>query len=185
MKVVIIDYDPRWARDFETLRARIWPAVEDFAVSIEHVGSTSVPGLAAKPVLDIDIVVRSGEGVRMAIERLSAIGYSHRGELGIEGREAFRAALNEPAHNLYVCGENSAALLDHLTFRDYLRAHPETAQAYADLKRDLALQFPHDIDSYATSKTTFVTAILEAAGISRQRIAKIRSENGISDPART
>lgn len=77
----------------------------------------------------------------------------------------FRAAVNEPAHNLYVCRENSAALDDHLTFRDYLRAHPETARAYADLKRDLARQFPDDIDSYATSKTTFVTGVLQAAGV--------------------
>lgn len=88
MKVVVVDYNPQWARDFESLRAWIWPAVADFAVSIEHIGSTSVPGLAAKPVLDIDIVVRSQEGVLMAIERLPALGYSYRGNLGIEGRDA-------------------------------------------------------------------------------------------------
>lgn len=74
MNVVIVDYDPQWARDFEALRARIWPAIEDFAISIEHVGSTSVPGLAAKPVLDIDVIVGSPEGVLLAIERLASIG---------------------------------------------------------------------------------------------------------------
>jgi len=179
MNVVIIDYNPQWPRDFESLRARIWPAVEDIAAAIEHVGSTSVPGLAAKPVLDIDIIVESEEGVRQAIERLATIGYTHRGNLGIEGREAFRAAMNNPAHNLYMCRQDSAALRDHLTFRDYLRAHPETAKAYADLKRSLAIQFPDDINGYATAKTDFVTGVLETAGTSAARIAEIPRENGL------
>jgi GrpB-like predicted nucleotidyltransferase (UPF0157 family) len=178
MKVTIVDYDPRWAQDFEGLRGRIWAAVGDFAVSIEHVGSTSVPGLAAKPVLDIDVIVGPQEGVALAIERLGAIGYEHRGNLGIDGREAFRAAVNVPAHNLYVCREDSGALRDHLTFRDYLRAHPETVRAYADLKRELARRFPDDVDSYATAKTDFVTGVLKDAGISAERIAHIRRENG-------
>ena len=179
MKVVVRDYDPQWARDFETLCDRIWPAVQDFALAIEHVGSTAVPGLAAKPIIDLDVIVRSHEGVLMAVERLTAIDYAYRGNLGIEGREAFRAAVNEPAHNLYVCRGDSLALRDHLVFRDYLRAHPETADAYARLKRDLARQFHDDIDLYAQSKTNFITGILEAAGISRSRIDYIRRENGL------
>lgn len=85
--------------------------------------------------------------------------------------------MEEPAHHLYVCREDSAALRDHLTFRDYLRTHPETARAYAGLKRDLARQFP-DVDRYATSKTDFVTGVLQTAGISRARIDHIRRENG-------
>jgi len=179
MTVVIVDYDPQWPRDFESLRARVWPAVADVAVSIEHVGSTSVPGLAAKPVLDIDVIVESQEGVHEAIERLAKVGYTHKGNLGIEGREAFRAVLNDPAHNLYVCRQDSSALRDHLTFRDYLRRHRETAQAYADLKRSLAAQFPDDVNGYATAKTDFVTGVLETAGVSAVRIAEIRRENGL------
>ena len=112
--------------------------------------------------------------MRLAIESLAKIGYTHRGNL--EGREAFRADLNEPAHNLYLCRQDSEALRDHLTFRDYLRAHPEAAQAYADLKRALAGRF----DGYATAKTDFVTGLLECAGISAGRIRHIRSENGFS-----
>jgi GrpB-like predicted nucleotidyltransferase (UPF0157 family) len=179
MKVVLVDYDPQWARDFDALRAKLWPPMKDFAVSIEHVGSTSVPGLTAKPILDIDIIAASHEGVLLAIERLAAMGYTHRGNLGIDGREAFRAAVNEPAHNLYVCCEDSAALRDHLTFRDYLRTHPETALAYAGLKRALALQFPDDIDRYAAAKTDFITGVLESAGVSPTRIEQIRRENGL------
>jgi GrpB-like predicted nucleotidyltransferase (UPF0157 family) len=163
MSVVIVDYDPQWPRDFEALRARIWRTVEGVAVSIEHVGSTSVPD----------------EAVHHAFERLAKIGYTHRGNLGIEGREAFRAAINDPAHNLYLCRQNSAPLRDHLTFRDYLRTNPETAKAYADLKRTLAAQFPSDVNSYATAKTDFITGVLETAGTSAARIAEIRRENGL------
>lgn len=100
------------------------------------------------------LIVRSQEGVQMAIERLSAIDHAYRGNLGIEGREALRAAVNEPAHNFYVCSVDSAVLRGHIVFRDYLRAHPETAAAYVRLRRDLAAQFPDEIDRYAQSKTT-------------------------------
>jgi len=179
MTVVVRDYDPQWVRDFEKLRERIWPVIEDFAVAIEHVGSTSVPGLAAKPIIDLDVIVRSDEGVLLAIERLTAIDYAYRGNLGIAGREAFRAAVNDPAHNLYVCRSDSAALHDHLVFRDYLRAHPKTAQIYGVLKRDLARQYSDDVDRYAQSKTDFITGVLEAAGVARSRIDHIRRENGL------
>jgi GrpB-like predicted nucleotidyltransferase (UPF0157 family) len=180
MNVVVVDYDPQWARDFELLRARIWRVVQDLAVSIEHVGSTSVPGLAAKPILDIDVVVRSEQDLVLTIERLATIDYTHRGNLGIEGREAFRAAVNVPAHNLYACRMDSAALQDHLMFRDFLRTHPDTAQGYAELKRHLARQFPDDVDSYATAKTHFVLDVLGTAGIPHARIDQIRRENGLS-----
>src|ERR1700679_2933715 len=79
MKVVVVEHDPQWARDFEALRGRIWPVVEDFAVGMEHVGSTSVPGLAAKPILDIDVILGSEKDLPMAIERLASIDYTHRG----------------------------------------------------------------------------------------------------------
>ena len=179
MKVVICDYNPQWPVDFERLRARVWPAVQGLALAIEHVGSTAVPGLAAKPILDLDVIVASDKDVRLAIDRLTRIDYTYQGNLGIEGREAFRAAVNRPPHNLYVCAADSAALRDHLTFRDYLRANPETARAYGALKRDLARQYTDDVDLYAQSKTNFVTGILLAAGISPLRIDHIRRENGL------
>jgi GrpB-like predicted nucleotidyltransferase (UPF0157 family) len=179
MKVIVRDYDPQWARDFETLRERIWPMVQDFAIAIEHVGSTSVPGLAAKPIIDLDVIVQTHEDVLLAIARLTAIDYAYRGNLGIEGREAFRAAMNEPAHNLYVCRSDSAALHDHLVFRDYLRTHRETALVYARLKWNLARQYSDDIDQYAQAKTDFITGVLEAAGISRALIDHIRRENAL------
>ena len=109
-RIEVIDYDPKWPHIFEQLRARIWPAVSDIATSIEHVGSTSVPGLAAKPIIDMDIVVPSPDDVSLVIERLKPLGYMHRGNLGIHGREAFGQPEDLPTHHLYLCYQGSLGL---------------------------------------------------------------------------
>ena len=100
-RIEVVDYDPHWPETFETLRSRIWTAVGDVALSVEHVGSTSVPGLAAKPIIDISIVVPERSDVRTGISRLATLGYVHRGDLGIAGREAFANPEGLPRHNLY------------------------------------------------------------------------------------
>jgi GrpB-like predicted nucleotidyltransferase (UPF0157 family) len=97
--VIVVDYDEEWPRRFEELRARIWPAVSDIASRIEHVGSTSVPGLAAKPIIDMTIVVGGRSDVPLAIEHLATLGYRHRGNLGIEDRESFDHRTDLPPHN--------------------------------------------------------------------------------------
>ena len=91
--VLVVDYDPAWPDMFEVLRRPVWAGVRDVAVSVEHVGSTAVPGLAAKPIIDMDVVVVSSASIPEAIERLATLGYEHRGNLGIEDREAFTAHL--------------------------------------------------------------------------------------------
>src|SRR5262245_8084049 len=101
--VVVVDYDRAWPEMFAALRAWLWPVVGDLASSIEHIGSTSVPGLAAKPIIDFDIVVPSAERVPAVIERLAGLGYRHRGDLGVPGREAFYRPRSTLAHQLYVC----------------------------------------------------------------------------------
>src|SRR5262252_1276306 len=128
--VTIEDYDPRWPRLFEMLRVRIFVVLEELAIAIEHVGSTAVPGLAAKPIVDIDVLLQSDDDLPLAISRLHALGYEHQGNLGIAGREAFRSPTSEFHHHLYVCPPNSRAYLEHLAFRDHLRSHPEDARAY-------------------------------------------------------
>lgn len=100
--VVIVDYDPLWPKQFETLRYRLANVLGGLALTIEHVGSTAVPGLAAKPILDIDVLLRSPDDLPSAIAALASIGYLHRGDLGIPGREAFRAPSNYLRHHLYV-----------------------------------------------------------------------------------
>jgi len=158
--VIIKDYDPSWPVLFAALRAKLAATLGDLAASIEHVGSTAVPGLAAKPILDIDVLLRSAEDLRLAIERLAPLSYRHQGDLGIAGREAFVTPPRIPPHHLYVCRPDSPAFRRHILFRDYLRTHSADAQAYACLKRRLAAQFPDDRVAYTEAKSGFVTAIL-------------------------
>ena len=175
--VKVVDYDPDWPGAFEELRSHIYPAVQDIAQSIEHVGSTSVPGLAAKPIIDIDIVVSLEAHIPMVIERLATLDYDHLGNLGIEGREAFKAPTDLASHNLYVCVAGSVGLRNHLAVRDYLRQNPSVAKAYGELKKQLAQQFPHDIDSYVAGKTDSILEILKAANFSPAHIEAIERLN--------
>lgn len=178
MQIEVADYDAAWPRRFEELRSAIWPAVSDVAIAIEHVGSTSVPGLAAKPILDIDIIVPASQAsIDAAIGALATIGYAHQGDLGVPGREAFKNSVATSRHNLYVCPENSLALKNHRVVRDYLRAYPDTAREYGDLKRALAARFPNDIDAYIAGKTDLICRILATSDISASEIERIRVVN--------
>src|SRR5690242_8803522 len=176
--VRVVDYDDGWPSYFEELRARIWPAVSDVAIAIEHVGSTSVPGLAAKPIIDIDVIVPgSPSSVCAAVESLVRIGYEHQGNLGIAGREAFRRPPGSPPHHLYACVEGCTALRNHLIVRDCLRANPDIAREYGDLKKRLAREFPDDIDAYIAGKTELLCRVLAASGMSEDELEKIRRVN--------
>jgi GrpB-like predicted nucleotidyltransferase (UPF0157 family) len=176
-QVVVVAYDPAWPARFEKIGSRIWEAVRDVALSIEHVGSTAVAGLAAKPIIDMTVVVASRAEVPAVIERLRRAGYRHRGNLGIAGREAFHAPADLPEHRLYVCAQGSMALADHLAVRDWLRSHPDDARTYGALKQRLAAQFPNDIDGYVDGKTDFLVAILAKAGIAPEALAEIAAAN--------
>src|ERR1700680_4526891 len=112
--VVVVPYDPAWPAAFELLRARMAPVLGDLAVGIEHVGSTAVPGLDAKPIVDIDVVIRRAEALDEVGRRLAELGYTYLGDLGIVGREAFRASADLPRHHLYVCASGAAPLQAHL-----------------------------------------------------------------------
>ena len=175
--IVVVDYDPAWPAVFERLCARIWPVVRDVALEIEHLGSTSVPGLAAKPIIDMSLVVASAAEVPLAIERLATMGYEHRGDLGIAGREAFNNPDGLPAHHLYLCSRDSLGLANPLAVRDYLRSHPQTAQEYGDLKKSLAREFPRDIISYVDGKTDLILGILRQRGFSPEQLAEVERVN--------
>jgi GrpB-like predicted nucleotidyltransferase (UPF0157 family) len=118
----------------------VWQVVGDMGIAVEHVGSTSVPGLPAKPIIDISVIVPTGAAVAVAIERLSTLGYRHLGDLGVEGREAFASPNMPPRHHLYVCPKDSLALKNHLIVREHLRTYSEVATEYGALKRRLAEQ---------------------------------------------
>ena len=147
----------------------------ELALRIEHVGSTSIPGLSAKPIIDLDIVIRSYDDLPAVVARLESLGYAHEGDLGISGREAFKRDGNDvprdgtgkvwPRHHLYVCPEGSEGLTRHVAFRDYLRAHPEELAEYEAVKRSLVEHHPHDWEAYTDGKTDYIIGILRRAGV--------------------
>ena len=141
--VVVVDYDPDWAQRFEFLRGRITVALGGLAAAVEHVGSTAVVGLAAKPIIDMDVLLISATALPEAIERLAALGYAHQGDLGIpERRGLSRAPPGDfSASPLRLPATAAASFSRHLAFRDYLRSHPQEAKAYGDLKQALAVRF--------------------------------------------
>jgi GrpB-like predicted nucleotidyltransferase (UPF0157 family) len=169
MEIVVADYDPAWPTWFEAVRAHVWPAVADLALRIEHVGSTSVPGLAAKPIVDMDIVVASEDAVRPVIARLAGIGYRWRGDLGVVGREAFARppGVDLPPHHLYLVVEDNTAHRDHYLLRDLLRADPDARARYGALKRRNAAEVDGDIDAYGAAKADLVAELLARARADR------------------
>lgn len=172
--VVLVPYDERWPVVFGELRGVLSRALGGLARAIEHVGSTSVPGLVAKPVIDLDVVIASRAELPRVVEALAPLGYRHHGDQGIAGREAFKRDAQDvprdgsgrgwPAHHLYVCAADARELRRHLLFRDWLCAHPEQAAAYGALKRELAERHRHDVDAYCEARSAFVEAALRSAG---------------------
>ncbi|MGG4446557.1 GrpB family protein [Brevibacillus porteri] len=162
--VIVVQYDPNWTRLFETLRDFVLPTLSGLVVTIEHVGSTSVPELAAKPIVDMDVVVSTQADVNLAIKMLATLGYVHEGDLGVSGREAFIPPDNVPWHHLYVCTSDNVEYQRHILFRDYLRSHPEETKMYGDLKLELAQRFHNDRTGYTNAKGDLVKEILKRAG---------------------
>lgn len=159
--VVVVPYDENWPAEFEHIQKKLIAALGKMAIGIEHVGSTSVAGLWAKPVIDMDVMIRDYGVFPEVVRRLASIGYRHEGDLGIESREAFRYD-HKPdlaPHHLYVCPQASPELKRHLVFRDYLRSHPEDVAAYSEVKRRGAELFPYDIDGYISYKSACIKEI--------------------------
>ncbi len=176
-KIIVEEYNPKWKEWYEELKSFIWPAVSDFALNIEHVGSTSIKNLSAKPKIDIDIIVNDLDASNDCINALENIGYKHRGNLGIIGREAFLAYNPKYQHNLYVCLADSDSLKNHLTLRDHLRANIEDVKIYSKLKYELALKFPYDIDGYIDGKTDFILSILNQYNFNNNALGDIKNAN--------
>lgn len=166
-KVIVLPYDATWKTAFEDIKREIQYALADLIIGIEHVGSTSVEGLSAKPCIDIDIIIQDYTSFDKIGKKLANIGYVHEGNLGIENREAFRYS-NKPhlmAHHLYVCPQNSKELHRHITFRDFLRNNPEAARQYGQIKETAAQLFPDDIDQYMAYKSPCIAELYKKCGL--------------------
>ena len=154
-KVIVLPYDATWKSAFEDIKCEIQYTLGDLIIGIEHVGSTSVEGLSAKPCIDVDVIIRDYTVFDEIVNKLAIIGYVHEGDLGIKNREAFRYS-NKPhlmMHHLYVCPQNSKELHRHITFRDFLRNTPEAARQYGHVKETAAQLFSDDIDQYIEYKS--------------------------------
>lgn len=159
--LVVIDYDPEWPSLFGAERERLVAALGDAVLDIRHVGSTSVPGLAGKPVIDIALVMRTMPPTPDRISALESLGYEHKGEHGITGRAYFRKGLPR-SHQIHMFASGHPALLELLLFRDFLRAHADAAAQYAKLKREAAASAV-DTAAYVDAKSAFISESLERA----------------------
>jgi len=176
-----VAYDPSWQDRFEKVAAALSGALADGpAAAVEHVGSTSVPGLAAKPILDIDVIV-APEDVSAAVAALVRIGYVHRGDLGVAGREAFFAPDEDPRRHVYVCAAGTLNVRNHLAVRDVLRRRDDLRDEYAAVKLALAAEPDMDIDTYIARKSDVLQKVLAVADLTDAERRQILSLN---DPSR-
>lgn len=166
---LIADYQPRWAQQFDDLKTILQQCLIDHILGIVHVGSTSVPGLAAKSIIDLDIIYENEDGFPLICESLAGLGYYHNGDQGIPMREAFKRKkdglphpiLDNIPHHLYACPKDSPELKRHLLFRDFLRNHEWARLEYAALKREIARQTHQDKAAYSLLKESAATAFIE------------------------
>ncbi len=165
--VVVLPYDGQWEQAFLHIKNEIQETLGSLALRIEHVGSTSVQGLSAKPIIDIDVVIKDYSVFDTVVHALEEIGYYHEGNLGITAREAFKYDGNEHLykHHLYVCPQDSAELKRHVAFRNYLRSDPEAVREYSQIKEEGAALYPNDIEKYIQHKSPFIEKIYREIGV--------------------
>ena len=162
--VEVVDYDQDWPRAYAEERDRIAAAIGDAVLAIEHVGGTAVPGLPAKPVIDLMVGVEDIERAGPAVAGLINLGYEYVPELEsqLPDRRYFRRGAPE-THHVHMVPVSSDYWADHLLFRDYLRGHPQAAEEYGELKRGLADRFRLDRDAYRAGKVPFIDMVVAAA----------------------
>ena len=166
-KIVVLPYDEAWEQEFKAIKTELEKALGDLIIGIEHVGSTSVGGISAKPCIDIDVIIKDYTVFDAVVSQLASIGYIHEGDLGIKDREAFKYS-DKPhlmTHHLYVCPQNSEELRRHITFRDFLRSNAEAARKYSSVKETAARLHPNDIDKYIEYKSPCIEELYRQCGL--------------------
>ena len=166
-KIIVLPYDKEWKIAFEKIKNEIEDAIGDLLINIEHVGSTSVEGMSAKPCIDLDVVIKDYSVFDEVVRRLEKTGYIHEGNLGIKDREAFKHS-DKPylmRHHMYVCPQVSEELQRHITFRDYLRSNPDAVKEYSLVKETAAKLYPNDIDKYIEYKSPCIEEIYKLCGL--------------------
>ncbi|PZM64785.1 GrpB family protein [Paenibacillus dendritiformis] len=164
MNVMVTEYNEKWEHMFREEAQKIEEIFADELLDIYHIGSTSVPGLKAKPIIDMMPVVKDIEKIDSYNEKMEGLGYEFMGEFGMTGRRYFRKGGDNRTHQVHVFqADNKEDIQRHLAVRDYLRTHPEAVKQYGDLKEKLANQFPKDIEAYMDGKDAFVKELEKRA----------------------
>ncbi|MCY7765406.1 bifunctional GNAT family N-acetyltransferase/GrpB family protein [Bacillus inaquosorum] len=161
--VKVVHYNEKWAELFSEEKERLKLVFGPEIIAVHHIGSTSIPDMAAKPIIDMLIEVRSIEAVSQYDTQMKSIGYTPKGENGIAGRRYFQKGGNKRTHHVHMYEKGNPAIKRHLLFRDYLRAHPEVAKEYAVLKKRLAAQHPDSIHQYIQGKDDWIKTAEENA----------------------
>ena len=187
MTKLIEPYNTGWRIEFEKISKVIEDKLNDLKIDIQHVGSTSVPDLFAKPILDIDIIIDDKNSLKEITLRLEKLGYKSKGEKGVNGRFAFRQISDTTpstnpqrkwqSHHLYVCYSDSLALKNHLLFRDALRMDITLVERYSKLKKSLTDNREITREEYSTRKTNFIISVLADAGLNQAELKEILNAN--------
>ena len=166
-KVLVLPYNRDWKVDFQKIKNEIEQATGDLIIGIEHVGSTSVEGMSAKPCIDIDVIIKDYSVFDAVVSRLEEIGYIHEGDLGIKDREAFKYSdkTHLQKHHLYVCPMYSEELHRHIVFRDFLRSDAKAVKKYSLVKEKAAELFPDDIGKYIEYKSPCIEELYILCGL--------------------
>lgn len=166
-KIIVEDYNKSWIDDFLKIKAELEIILGKTAISVEHVGSTSVVGLAAKPIIDVDVVIDSIADLPDTIKKLEINGYIYEGDLGMKDRYAFKYKRKHhlQRHHLYVCPKNSEELHRHIIFRNFLRNHPEAVMEYSRIKKEGAKLYPDNIEKYIEFKSACIAELYKKCGL--------------------
>ncbi len=175
-KIDVVEYDPSWPPLFELEAKQIKRALGPNCLAVHHIGSTAVPGLSAKPIIDLLPVVRHIQQVDRATQAMQSLGYDVKGEYGIAFRRFFQKGENRRTHHVHVYQEGDPEISRYLHFRDWLRTHTDDRTSYAQLKGELAKKFPDDILQYCHGKDAFVASIDKKDGFEGWRMVKALTE---------
>ncbi|MCY8496316.1 GNAT family N-acetyltransferase [Bacillus atrophaeus] len=162
-KVEVVPYREEWKRMFAKEKIQLERILGPEIITISHIGSTSIPGMSAKPVIDILIEVKDIEAINQYNLQMEALGYEAKGENGLKGRCFFRKGGNKRTHHVHIYENGNREIVRHTLFRDYLIAHPEKAAEYATLKKQLAARYPDDIKQYIEGKNEWIKDTEEKA----------------------
>ena len=175
--VELVPFNPEWITQFEDAASEIKAILGENCIAVHHIGSTAIPDIYAKPIVDILPVVKDLNSVDALNQQFEALGYVCMGEYGIPGRRFYWRSKQKRTHNIHLFAEGNPEIARHIAFRDFMRMHPDSARAYSVLKLALAQVFSDDIENYVNGKSSFVQSIDYQTGMARNN--QLQAEDSI------